>query len=113
MDGFLQDFKEDIKMKSHDIVNASIEFYEQIMKQKLPTPTQFHYTFNLRDLSKVFMGMSKVNSKNTKDTIELISLWTHEMQRVFKDRLNSSADLEWFDTTLDGIMDNYLNVSSR
>lgn len=89
MDGLLNNFKEDIKMKSHDIVNASIEFYERIMKEKLPTPTNFHYTFNLRDLSKVFMGMSKLNKKNTKDTLNLISLWTHEMQRVFKDRLNS------------------------
>ena len=60
LDGFLQPFDEGIKGKSHDIVNASIEFYEKICAEKLPTPTKFHYTFDLRDLSKVFMGISLI-----------------------------------------------------
>ena len=79
LEGYLWDFKEEIKLKSHDIVNASIEFYEWIMKEKLPTPTKFHYTFNLWDLSKVFMGLSWANKKNVKEIKDLISLWTHEM----------------------------------
>lgn len=35
------------------LVAASLEVYEIIQKELLPTPTKSHYTFNLRDVSKV------------------------------------------------------------
>ena len=39
------------------LVNATNAVYTTIMTELLPTPTKSHYTFNLRDLSKVFQGM--------------------------------------------------------
>lgn len=35
------------------LVSATLEVYETIQKHLLPTPTKIHYTFNLRDVSKV------------------------------------------------------------
>lgn len=35
------------------LVAASLEVYETIQRELLPTPTKSHYTFNLRDVSKV------------------------------------------------------------
>lgn len=39
------------------LVDATIRVYSTITSQLLPTPAKSHYTFNLRDLSKVFQGM--------------------------------------------------------
>ena len=39
------------------IVKSSLEMYSKIRTELLPTPTKSHYTFNLRDLSKVFQGI--------------------------------------------------------
>ena len=36
------------------LVGATLEVYAQSMAKLLPTPTKSHYTFNLRDVSKVF-----------------------------------------------------------
>ena len=36
------------------IVDSTIELYFKICAEKLPIPSKFHYTFNLRDVSKVF-----------------------------------------------------------
>ena len=48
--GFLNEFKSTIQKYKDAIVNSSIELYQQIKMELLPTPTKSHYTFNLRDL---------------------------------------------------------------
>ena len=39
------------------LVKATTAVYSTIIAELLPTPAKSHYTFNLRDLSKVFQGM--------------------------------------------------------
>jgi dynein heavy chain len=48
---------------SDKLVTASIEVYKTVCASLLPTPSKSHYTFNLRDLSKVFQGILMVEAK--------------------------------------------------
>ncbi|XP_066555780.1 dynein axonemal heavy chain 1 [Amia ocellicauda] len=79
------------------LVDATIRVYATITTQLLPTPAKSHYTFNLRDLSKVFQGMLMAEPSKTGDKLLLLRLWYHESCRVFQDRLVSEDDRNWFD----------------
>ncbi|XP_029343675.1 dynein heavy chain 5, axonemal-like [Acyrthosiphon pisum] len=69
----------------------------QKTKQKLlPTPANFHYVFNLRDLSRIWEGMLQVCSAECQDVRMLLRLWCHELQRVIYDKLTSIQDKDWF-----------------
>jgi dynein heavy chain len=78
-----------------DIVSASIQVFATIAKDLLPTPSKSHYTFNLRDLAKVFQGMLMVEQKKINTKEQLARLWVHENQRVFADRLTCEEDHTW------------------
>ena len=67
--------------------SATIQMYNKISNDLLPTPTRPHYTFNLRDLSSVFQGMTMATAGKIPDAISAQRLWIHECRRVFKDRL--------------------------
>ena len=57
-----------------------------------PTPAKPHYTFNLRDLGKVFQGMLMSDPKKVSDKTPYLRLWIHECNRIFRDRLINDAD---------------------
>lgn len=78
------------------VVTSTIHVYNDVQKKFRPTPAKSHYTFNLRDLSKVFQGMSKTNAKAIVSDEQMVKLWAHECLRVFQDRLISIEDREIF-----------------
>jgi dynein heavy chain, axonemal len=99
-----------VKLKS-GIVSATIEIYTKISEELLPTPSKFHYTFNLRDISKVFQGLLMVKPKKCPSADTFTRLWIHEVSRVFSDRLINSSDLEWFQNIILNLSSKYLKAS--
>jgi dynein heavy chain len=84
-----------VKLKTR-LVDATIDLYETVQLELLPTPMKSHYTFNLRDVSKVFQGICSTTSASIEDAPQLARLWVHESLRVFADRLTDEPDREWF-----------------
>jgi len=74
------------------IVNATLGLYNAVSNEFLPTPSKSHYTFNLRDVSKIVQGMLMTSSSTTFNLLNCTYLWIHEVCRVFKDRLVDEAD---------------------
>ncbi|XP_069045720.1 dynein axonemal heavy chain 1 isoform X1 [Lepisosteus oculatus] len=87
----------EIQPLNRPLVDATIRVYSTITSQLLPTPAKSHYTFNLRDLSKVFQGILMAEASSTGEKLLLLRLWYHESCRVFQDRLVSPEDRRWFD----------------
>jgi len=58
LEGFLKTgFSEKVQQLKDAVVNSTIEVYRRITSELRATPSKFHYTFNLRDVSKVFQGI--------------------------------------------------------
>lgn len=62
------------------------------------TPAKFHYVFNMREISRVFKGITAIRKDTIiktsaceeykgKSDIFLVGLWRHECERVFVDKL--------------------------
>ena len=80
---------------------ATIDLWTQMRTRMLPTPSKFHYIFNLRDLSRVFQGIL-LTPKEVINTggeqvpaspeYTILRLWAHECERVFSDKLTVNED---------------------
>lgn len=117
-------FGEDVAQTAKKLVPATIGLRASVQKRMLPTPSKFHYTFSLRELSKVFRGVltaepdrfnsAKQNVTSPKFGEEfdheressyggkvevpdgyLVALWRHECERAFCDQLTTEEDKNW------------------
>eukprot|EP00771_Trimastix_marina_P003253 gnl/Trimastix_PCT/4478.p1 GENE.gnl/Trimastix_PCT/4478~~gnl/Trimastix_PCT/4478.p1 ORF type:complete len:2540 (-),score=952.78 gnl/Trimastix_PCT/4478:132-6824(-) len=104
-------FSRDIAQLTHPLVDATIEIYNTISQELLPIPTKPHYTFNLRDLSKVFQGFLGCYPPDISNVNDFLRLWVHEAMRVFHDRLVDHEDREWFVNLLRVQLRKHYNMS--
>ncbi|WIA11828.1 hypothetical protein OEZ85_011917 [Tetradesmus obliquus] len=93
---FSKHFVEAIGGLTQKLVSGTVELYNAIRTELLPTPSKSHYTFNMRDLSKVVQGLMRADPKTTSAPEQVLSLWLHENSRVFEDRLTCAEDHAWF-----------------
>ncbi|TYZ58010.1 hypothetical protein PybrP1_003505 [[Pythium] brassicae (nom. inval.)] len=93
------------------VVAASVQLYQRVELELLPTPSKSHYTFNLRDLSKVFQGVLMVRKESVASEEALLRLWLHEEARVFRDRLVDTADRGWFNAACAELLEAHAGVA--
>lgn len=92
-------FLPEVKRLSEAVVSATLELYQSAMQALLPTPKKSHYTFNLRDFSRIVQGIMLVTPSDQFTANSLVKLWVHESLRVIGDRLVDDEDREWFNDT--------------
>jgi len=111
LSGFLHKFDSDIKKITEGLVKATVDVYNRISLELLPTPAKFHYTFNLRDISKVFQGILMIRPQKCQTNDVMMRLWLHECMRVFYDRLINAEDQNWFQDLAVELITRHLHLS--
>ncbi|XP_064233926.1 dynein axonemal heavy chain 6 isoform X3 [Aotus nancymaae] len=111
LNGFLSDFPPAVKQTASSIVEASVEIYNRMRVDLLPTPAKSHYIFNLRDLSKCVQGILQCDSGTIREEIQIFRLFCHECQRVFHDRLIDSEDKHYFHVILTEMANKHFGIA--
>ena len=94
-------FLPEVRSMTDMIVEATLDTYTAAMATLLPTPAKSHYTFNLRDYSRVIQGVLLSRPSDQFNKGAMVRMWTHEALRVFGDRLIDDRDREWFHSHLE------------
>uniref|UniRef100_A0A4W6E1J2 Dynein axonemal heavy chain 12 n=1 Tax=Lates calcarifer TaxID=8187 RepID=A0A4W6E1J2_LATCA len=95
----------------NQIVTATMEVYKKAMENLLPTPAKSHYTFNLRDFSRVIQGCLLLKKESLENKRTMIRLFVHEVFRVYYDRLVDDKDRTWLYQLMNGILKDHFKDS--
>lgn len=90
------------------LVTLTRILWQHTKVKMLPTPAQFHYVFNLRDLSRIWEGMLTVKGPECSTTAKILKLWRHECLRVISDRFISFEDKNWFNAKMKEVVEQIL-----
>ena len=83
------------------MISMTLRVYDHVLNGPLkPTPNKSHYTFNLRDISRISQGICNADNKKCIKVVDLTRIWVHENTRVFGDRLIDQKDGGWLQKLL-------------
>jgi len=97
-------FTDGVKGAAEKVTNASLQLFNFIVEKMPPTPSKFHYIFNLRDLSRIYEGMCMSTPDKITTGGQFARLWRHECNRIFMDRLATVEDVKVVNTELNNII---------
>ncbi len=92
LDGHLAPFKKEVRSLADSLTECTMSLYTSIVRALPPTPSKFHYIFNLRDLSRIYHGLCLSTPDRFSDPSQFVRVWRNECLRVFYDRLINDKD---------------------
>ncbi|XP_066546047.1 dynein axonemal heavy chain 10 [Amia ocellicauda] len=90
--GHTKTFEECIQGICDKLSFCTLELYKNIIKDLPPTPSKFHYIFNLRDLSRIYNGLTLTHPERFLSVTQFVRVWRNECLRVLHDRLINETD---------------------
>ncbi|XP_030593055.1 dynein heavy chain 10, axonemal isoform X2 [Archocentrus centrarchus] len=90
--GHTRPFEDAIQKVCDRVTSCTLELYNTIIKDMPPTPSKFHYIFNLRDLSRVYNGLTLTKPDRFLTVAQFVRVWRNECLRIFHDRLIDETD---------------------
>eukprot|EP01038_Epipyxis_sp_PR26KG_P006437 gene6437-8857_t len=79
-----------------NLPGISVNLWNWMRMKMLPSPSKFHYTFTLRELSRIFQGILRTPRSSVPNAKTLLLLWRHESDRIFADKLTNDDDKALF-----------------
>ncbi|KAG7229074.1 hypothetical protein INR49_013193 [Caranx melampygus] len=104
-----RNFKPEISNMVKCLVFAGRILWQWTKAKMLPTPSKFHYIFNLRDLSRIWQGMLNIKAEECDDIPTLMALFKSECTRVIADRFICFEDREWFEKALTRVVQEHID----
>uniref|UniRef100_A0A3Q3B280 Dynein axonemal heavy chain 10 n=1 Tax=Kryptolebias marmoratus TaxID=37003 RepID=A0A3Q3B280_KRYMA len=89
--GHTRVFEDAVQKVCDKVTFCTLELYNIIIKDLPPTPSKFHYIFNLRDLSRVYNGLT-LTKPDFLTVTQFVRVWRNECLRIFHDRLIDETD---------------------
>jgi dynein heavy chain, axonemal len=92
LDGHTKAFNQEVRAIVPILAKVTLELYKIIINDLPPTPSKFHYIFNLRDLSRIYNGLVLTTPERFQNSAQIARIWRNEVTRVISDRLISAED---------------------
>ncbi|CAB3359526.1 Hypothetical predicted protein [Cloeon dipterum] len=103
----LQNFTEEVKQLSEDIVTASLHLFKVLNHTLPPTPARWMCHIGVRDLTSLFGGLCQTKPLNFTKPETFVRAWRHEVNRVFYDRLETSEDQKLIEKLIEDAIKHY------
>ncbi|XP_065190514.1 dynein axonemal heavy chain 10-like [Sycon ciliatum] len=105
--GHTKPFAKSVHDLSEKLTTATMDLYAKIVRDLPPTPSKFHYIFNLRDLSRITHGLCLTTPSCFEKPAMYVRCWRNEGMRIFFDRLTTEKDKALVQGHIESILSEY------
>ena len=107
LEGHLRPFPKAVQQLCKPLTEATMELYKCAVRDLPPTPSKFHYIFNLRDLSRIYHGLTLTVTDRFDSPEKFVRVWRNECCRIFYDRLINDKDREVVKGHIETLLNDY------